>query len=123
MNEAHYHHVDPTEDDKTWAMVAHLASFSAFLGLPFGGVLGPLIVWLIKKEGAPHVDIHGKEALNFQISMLIYTIVSAVLCLVFIGFVLLIGLLVFDIIVTIIAAIKAKEGSLYEYPLCIRFVN
>ena len=89
----------------------------------FGHILGPLVVWLVKRAESPEIDAHGKEALNFQISMLIYNLVAGVLCLVLIGFVLLGVLYLLNIIFVVIAALKAGEGEMYRYPLTIRLVN
>jgi uncharacterized Tic20 family protein len=88
----------------------------------FGHILGPLIVWLVKRADSPEIDQHGKEALNFQISMLIYNIVAGILCLILIGFVLLAILHVLNVVFVIIAALRASEGQLYRYPLTIRLI-
>jgi uncharacterized Tic20 family protein len=111
-----------TNDEKLFAMLCHVLSFSGYL-VPFGNLLGPLIMWLIKKNESPFVDRHGKESVNFQISVLIYFIVSAVLFFVIIGFFLAAALFVFDIVVVIMAAIAANDGKEYRYPLCIRFIK
>lgn len=108
---------------RTWAMVCHLSALSGFIGVPFGSILGPLIIWLIKREEHPFVNQQGKEALNFQISLLIYLIVSGLLIFVLIGIFLMIGLGVFGLIVTIIATVKANNGEAYRYPLTIRFIK
>ena len=89
----------------------------------FGHILGPLIVWLIKRGDSSEIDAQGKEALNFQISMLIYNLVAGVLCLLLIGFALLAVLHILNVVFVIIAARKASEGRLYRYPLTIRLVN
>lgn len=107
----------------TWGMLCHLAALSLFVGIPFGHLIGPLVVWLIKKDHYPFVDDQGKEALNFQISMTIYGIISGVLCLILIGFLLLIALLVLEIVLVIIATVNASKGELYRYPLTIRFIK
>jgi uncharacterized protein len=109
--------------DTTWPMLCHLSALVALIGVPFGQILGPLIVWLIKKDQNPEVDQHGKEALNFQISMTIYGLVAGVLMLVLVGFVLLIAVIVVDIVLTIIAAVRASNGEFYRYPFTIRFIN
>jgi uncharacterized Tic20 family protein len=109
--------------DRTMAMLCHLLSFVAFIGVPLGNIVGPLILWLVKKEGDPFVDATGKEVLNFQISATIYGIVCAILFLVFIGVILLPILVIAVIIYTIIGAVKASEGQLYRYPLTIRFLK
>ena len=114
--------VDQQKDDRTWGMFCHLAALSGFLGIPFGWVLGPLVIWLIKKEDSPFIDQQGKNALNFQISMTIYFIVAGLLCLILIGFLLLPALAIFSLIMVIIATIKASDGETFEYPLSIKFL-
>ena len=109
-------------DENMWAMFCHLSALSGII-IPFGHIIGPLVIWLIKKDEFALVNDQGKEALNFQISMTIYLLVSVVLIIVLIGIVMLIGLVIFDIIVTIIAMVKANEGVPYRYPLCIRFIK
>lgn len=106
-----------------WGMFCHLSTFCAFMGVPLGNIIGPLIIWLIKKEEMPFVDYHGKEALNFQISMAIYSIISLILMVVFIGFVLIFVVLIVDVVLTIMAAVKANNGEYYRYPLTIRFIK
>jgi hypothetical protein len=107
---------------RTWNMLCHL---SALVGLviPFGSILGPLLVWQIKKNELPSTNEHGKEALNFQISVLIYAIGCAVLALVFIGILLGIVLFLGWLILTIIAGIKANNGEAYRYPATIRLIK
>jgi uncharacterized protein len=112
---------------RRWAMLCHLAGFVGFLPiLPgIGWILGPLIVWLIKKDQYPFVDEQGKEAVNFQITMLIYSAVSALLLLTCIGILLLPAVLLTDIVLVVIATIKANDGFHYRYPypLIIRFIK
>ncbi len=91
--------------------------------IPFGNIIGPLVVWLIKRAEIPAVDAHGKEALNFQISVAIYAIVCLLLMFVVIGIFLLMALGIAALILVIIAAIKASSGELYRYPLTIRFIK
>ncbi|MBA3273944.1 MAG: DUF4870 domain-containing protein [Chthoniobacterales bacterium] len=108
---------------RTWTALCHA---SALLGVLLhfpGHLLGPLIVWLVKRGDSPEIDAHGKEALNFQISMLIYNAVAAVFCLILIGFVFLAILWVLNAVFVIIAAIKASEGEFYRYPMTIRFLQ
>jgi len=106
-----------------WGMLCHLLAFAGFIGIPFGNILGPLVIWLMKKDEMPFVDDQGKEALNFQISLTIYAIVSGILCLIFIGFLLLPAVLIFGFVMTIIGAVKANGGERYRYPLAIRFLK
>jgi len=103
-------------------MLCHLSAFAGYF-IPFGHILGPLLVWLLKREESAFIDAHGKEALNFQISVTIYAVISAILILVVIGFLLLPILLVFEIIVVIIAAVRANNGLEYRYPVTIRFIK
>ena len=108
---------------RTWCALCHA---SALLGVLLhfpGHLLGPLIVWLVKRGDSPETDAHGKEAVNFQISMLIYNIVAAVFCLVLIGFVFLAVLWVLNAVFVIIAAIQASDGKFYRYPMTIRFIQ
>jgi uncharacterized Tic20 family protein len=109
-------------DERMWAMFCHLSGLAGFI-FPFGNVIAPLIIWLVKKEEYAFVNDQGKEALNFQISMTIYIIASIILIILVIGIPLLIGLGIFSLIVVIIAAIKSNEGERYRYPLAIRFLD
>jgi uncharacterized protein len=108
---------------RSWCVACHLSALAGFVVPAVGHVLGPLIVWLIKRGDSPEIDAHGKEALNFQISMLIYNLVAGVLCLLLIGFVLLAVLHILNVVFVILAALKAGEGQMYRYPLTIRLIN
>jgi uncharacterized protein len=103
-------------DSKTWSMLVHLSTL-------IGGFIGPLVILLIKKGQMPWVEEHAKEALNFQISILIYMLVSLVLSCFFIGIPLLIAIPIFSLVVTIMATVKANEGGMYRYPLKIPFIK
>lgn len=108
---------------RTWCVLCHA---SALLGLFFhffGHLLGPLIVWLIKRDASPEIDANGKESLNFQISMLIYDIIAGILCIVLIGIPILITLWVLNTVFVIIASVKTSNGEFYRYPFTIRFLN
>jgi uncharacterized Tic20 family protein len=111
-----------TQDERTWGMLAHLSAFSGFL-VPLGGVIGPLVVWLIKRDQSAFVADQGKEALNFNISVLLAAIVCGVLVLIFIGILLGVALFIFWLTMTIIAGIKASEGVRYRYPITLRLVK
>jgi uncharacterized Tic20 family protein len=107
----------------TWSVLCHA---SALLGLFlhfFGHLLGPLVVWLIKRDASPEIDANGKESLNFQISMLIYDAIAAILCIVLIGIPILIALWILNTVFVIIASVKTSEGKFYRYPFTIRFLN
>lgn len=112
----------PSKQEKMWAMIAHLSAFVGFI-IPLGNVLGPLIIWLIKSEEGPFVEQQGKEALNFGISVTLYALISYILVFVLIGFLLLLGLVIFWVVVVIIASIRTNEGRGYRYPLTIRFIK
>jgi len=111
-----------TRDQNMWAMLCHLSALAGFI-IPFGNIIGPLVIWMIKKDVYPLVDDQGKEALNFQISMTIYYVVAGILILILIGIPLLIGLALFSLVVTIIAMVKASDGVAYRYPLTIRLIK
>ncbi len=109
-------------DSKNWAMAGHLSAFTVFLGLPVP-VLGPLIVWLMKRGDDDYAEWHAREALNFNISIMIYTIVSAVLILLLVGILLLPVVLLSWFILVIVGAVKASSGEYYRYPMTLRFIN
>jgi uncharacterized Tic20 family protein len=112
-----------SKDEQNWAMVCHLVALSGFV-IPFGNVLGPLVVWLIKKDTMPLVDQHGKEALNFQITVLIAAGISFVLMFVLIGIFLLIAVGIGALVLTIMAAVKVSNGQLdYKYPFALRLIK
>jgi uncharacterized protein len=107
----------------TWAALCHASALlGVFLHFP-GHLIPPLIIWLAKRDDSPELDAHGKEAVNFQISMLIYNAIAAVFCLVLIGFVFLAVLWVLNAVFVIIAAIQASDGKFYRYPTTIRFIQ
>lgn len=90
-------------------------------GIP--AVIGPVIVWAIKKQDDPFVDFHGKEAVNFNISFLIYAVVSAILILLLVGVILLPVVLLTWFVLVIVGAVKAGAGEYYRYPFTIRWVQ
>ncbi|MCF5706123.1 DUF4870 domain-containing protein [Pseudomonas syringae] len=112
----------PAQSARQWAMFCHL---SAFLGMifPFGNLLGPLILWQMKKESDPFIDAQGKEALNFQITVAIAATVSILLMVVVVGFALLMLVGLGALVLTIIAGVKANEGVDYRYPFTWRLLK
>ena len=110
------------QSERTAAMLCHLTALAGVI-IPFGNLLGPLIVWLVKRDESPLVDREGKESLNFQISMSIYAIVSSLLILLLIGIPMLVIVGLVDIILTIVASVKTANGESYTYPLTIRFLR
>lgn len=111
-----------TAEERTWGMFCHLAALAGYV-IPFGSIIGPLVVWLIKKDQMPFVNDQGKESLNFQITVVIAMIVSGVLMFVLIGFLLLAAVAIADLVFVIIAAIQANKGVAYRYPYTIRFIK
>lgn len=111
-----------SKDEKTWGMLCHLAALAGFIGIPLGTIIGPLVVWLVKKNEMPFVDEQGKEALNFQITMTSAAIVLAVIMRLF-GGIGAIAVLAVDVIFVIIASIKASGGEHYRYPMTVRLIK
>ncbi|MHC4104132.1 MAG: DUF4870 domain-containing protein [Planctomycetota bacterium] len=113
------------KDARMWAMFCHLAGLCALLPIVpvVGGVIGPLILWQIKKDDNPFIDEQGKEAVNFQISILMYLIVSIFLCIVCVGAFLVAATIFVFFVFMLIAAAKANNGHHYRYPLTIRFIK
>ncbi len=113
-----------SKDERMWAMFCHLSTLAGYVIIVPGiNVIAPLIVWMIKKEEYPLVNDQGKEAINFQINILIYVIVSALLICATVGFFLLPVVVIYSLVMTIIAALKANQGEYYRYPLTIRFLR
>lgn len=109
-------------EEKKWGMFCHLAALAGYI-IPFGNIIGPLVIWLLKKDEYPFVDDQGKESLNFQISIMLYIIIGVVSIILVIGIVILIAVGIFSLIMIIIATVKANEGVAFRYPLCIRFIK
>lgn len=109
-------------EERMWAMACHLSGLAGFL-IPFGNILAPLILWLVLREKWPFVDDQGKEALNFQITMTFYVLAACILIFFCIGIPILIGLMVLDLVLVIVAAIRSSEGVGYRYPLTLRLVQ
>lgn len=111
-----------SQEERTMGMVAHLISLVGFV-IPLGNVIGPLVIWLLKKDTMPFVDDQAKESLNFNITVAIAGIICSLLIFVVIGIVLLPLLALAWIVLTIMAAMKANEGIAYRYPFAIRLVK
>lgn len=105
-----------SKDDKTMGALCHFLALSGII-IPFGNVLGPLIIWLVKKNESAFVDQQGRESLNFQINMAIWMIVSGLLVLVFIGLLLIPLVVIMTLVFTIIGGVRASNGENYRYPL------
>jgi hypothetical protein len=110
-------------DERMWGMFCHLASLVGYIGIPLGHLVGPFIVWQVKKDQSPFVDDQGKESLNFQISMSLYLIVAGLTFCIGIGIVLLPIVYFFGWVMLIIASVKSNQGERYRYPLTIRLIK
>jgi len=103
-------------------MLCHLTALSLYIGIPFGNIIGPLVVWLLKKDDIGFVDSQGRESLNFQICMTIYALIAWLLTALFIGYILLVVLAIANIVLVIIASVTAYKGRGYRYPFIYRFL-
>ena len=110
------------ESERNWAMLCHLSAFAGYF-FPFGGIVGPLICWLSKKDESSWVNVNGKASLNFQISMLMYMILALPLMIIIIGIPIEIFLVVLEIVCIVIASVKASKGERYKYPITIPFIQ
>lgn len=113
----------PSAQARQWAMFCHYSAFFWFLLPMVGNVLGPLIVWQLKKDMDPFVDQQGKEALNFQITFSIQLMICWALAWILIGFPLMLLFSVVALVLVVIAGIRANEGKPYRYPFCLRIVK
>jgi uncharacterized protein len=111
-----------SETERNWAMLCHLSSLAGFF-FPFGGIIGPLICWLSRKDESSWVNVNGKNSLNFQLSILLYMVLSIPLCFIIIGIPIVILLGTLKIVCIIIASVKASKGELFRYPLVIPFIQ
>ncbi len=124
--------VDVTE--RNWAMAAHLTALLIVTGIPLANILGPLVIWLFRRDQYQLVDEQGKESVNFQISMSIYALIGLILSIALLATIVLspVGILIIfllgvlgiiDIVLVIIATINTSNGRRYSYPLTIRFLK
>jgi hypothetical protein len=114
--------VETDPDARRWASLCHVIALVGLIGNGIGFVLGPLVVWLLKKDEHPFIEEQGKEAINFQITMILAAMVSGILTLVVIGLFLLIAVGVVMVAFPIVAAVKSSNGEHYRYPFTIRFL-
>ena len=111
-----------TDSERNWAMFCHLSAFAGFF-FPFGGIIGPLICWLSKKDESEWVDKNGKESMNFQLSILLYFILALPLCFIIVGIPIEMFLGVLKVVCIIIASVKGSKGEKFKYPLSIPFIQ
>ena len=117
-----YDSPEPDSGERQLAMIAHLSALSGMV-IPFGNILGPLVLFLIKREESEFVADQAREALNFQITATIALIVSAIMIVLLVGIVLLPIIGIAALVLTIVAAVKANEGQRYRYPFTLRLVK
>jgi len=111
-----------SETERNWAMLCHLSSFAGFF-FPFGGIIGPLICWLSRRDESSWVNENGRNSLNFQLSMLLYMVLTVPLFFIIIGFPIIFMLITLKVICVIIASVKAAKGEPFRYPLVIPFIQ
>jgi uncharacterized protein len=111
-----------SESERNWAMLCHLSAFASFF-FPFGGIIGPLICWLSRKDESAWVDENGKAAMNFNLSILLYSVLCIPLCFILIGFVIIGFLVTLKVVCIIIASVKGSKGEKFKYPLAIPFIQ
>ncbi|MEA2003317.1 MAG: DUF4870 domain-containing protein [Actinomycetota bacterium] len=109
-----------SNDARNWATLSHLSAFVMFFGIP--SLVGPLAMWLLRRDD-PYTDYHAKEALNFNISFMIYGFIAAFLIIFLIGLLLLPAVVVTWFVLVIRAAVKTSAGQHHRYPMTLRFVN
>jgi uncharacterized Tic20 family protein len=111
-----------SESERNWAMLCHLSAFAGFF-FPFGGIIGPLICWLSRKDESAWVNENGKASMNFQLSILLYMVLAIPLCFILIGIPIVFFLGTLKVICIIIASVKASKGERFRYPLSIPFLQ
>lgn len=116
------HTETPTSEERSLALIAHLSGFAGMM-IPFGNIGGPLVMWLVKKDSSPFVADQALEALNFQITFTIAMVISIILIFALVGILTTAVLGIAWIVMTIVAAIKANEGTRYRYPFTLRLVR
>jgi len=111
-----------SETERNWSMLCHLSAFAGFF-FPFGSIIGPLICWLSKKDESAWVSLNGRASMNFQLSILLYIVLTIPLCFIIIGFPIIFMLLTLKVVCITIASIKASKGVLFRYPMVIPFIQ
>lgn len=110
------------KDERMWGMLCHLSALGGFV-IPFGNIIGPLIIYSLKKDEYAFVADQGKESLNFQISVMIYIFLSIILIFVAVGFFIILVIPLLALILTVVASVRANDGEYYRYPFCIHFIK
>jgi uncharacterized Tic20 family protein len=110
------------KDERQWGMFVHLSLFGGYI-VPLGGLILPIVLWQMKKDEFPSVDMHGRNVMNALLSLLIYATIGGILCLVFVGFFVLFALAICSVVFPIIGALKANDGVIWKYPYTIQFFS
>jgi uncharacterized Tic20 family protein len=110
------------QDARRWGLLLHLSVLAGY-AVPIAGIVVPIAIWQMKKDSLPNIDAHGKNAVNWIISLILYLVVSAILAIVVIGVPLLFALAVVAVVFPIVAAIKANNGEVWKYPMSISFLK
>jgi uncharacterized protein len=124
QNYKRIHRGEPISEkqERQWAMLAHIGTFSSIF-IPMGNFIAPIVIWQIKKHESDFVVEQAKESLNFQITLILYFIISIPLCFIIIGFFLIFALVIFGLIMVIVGGIKANDGMDFCYPLTLRLIK
>jgi uncharacterized protein len=116
-------------EEKTWALICHLAALGMYVFPAFGNIIGAFIAWIVFKDRSSFADDHGKESINFQLSLTLYAAIGIAFCFMTLGLgilvvVPLLGIMsLLQIILIIVAALEANKGVMYRYPATIRFIK
>jgi len=121
-----------TQNDKNYSSITHLSGFAGWF-FPFGNIIAPLVLWSAKKNESAYIDAHGKAAVNFQLSIILYCILLTILFVPIAIFTLGLGIIaivigiipaiILKFILIISASIKANNGEHYNYPFTIEFIK
>jgi uncharacterized protein len=110
------------QETRRWGLLLHLSVLAGY-ALPIAGIVVPIAIWQLKKDALPTIDAHGKNAVNWIISLIVYAVVCGILAFTLIGIPLLMALGVVAVVFPIVAAIKANNGEVWKYPLAISFLK
>ena len=113
---------DVSSDERTWGILVHASAFAG-LFVPFGNILAPLVVWLIKREESEFVDANGKQALNFQITWTVIVVFALFSLLVGVGLILVPLVALAWVILVVLATVRASENEVYDYPLTVDLIS
>jgi len=109
-------------EDQNLAVIIHLSLLMGII-IPFGGYAATLVLWLLKKDSSPYIDQQGKEAVNFMLNVIIIGTAATLLCIMLIGFLLMIPLVIAAFVMPVIAAVKISKGQDYRYPWIRRLIK